>query len=277
MTDYSATFGLSSNLAYLANFEVVPGTGTDPDRQYFASGALIDAAHFAAFNYTHDPERLDIGYDGMTMNFAATDRVAGLTYRLYEKNERKESLLLTALNLAAQPRYIAQYTWRSTKPLMLPGGAQKPSYQYRVALLGTPSSSADPLPDFLGFTGRTAVYGGIPGSQDQSLNDLVTSDQDVFWSYTPSVNHIRGSVALSIVRDRTQIQIGLLTAEGRFDRPTNTLSGTLTDQLNGYRGTFRGQVFGPNRAEVGIVFEFSRDSDGSRYFGHYIGARPQTP
>ncbi|WP_159980629.1 MULTISPECIES: hypothetical protein [unclassified Novosphingobium] len=47
--------------------------------------------------------------------------------------------------------------------------------------------------------------------------------------------------------------------------------GTLFDRTNGYKGTFRGQIFGPNRDELAVVFELSRDSDGSRYFGHFFG------
>ncbi|MFD2135658.1 hypothetical protein ACFSLT_11380 [Novosphingobium resinovorum] len=84
---------------------------------------------------------------------------------------------------------------------------------------------------------------------------------------------ISGSIRLVVVSNQSERQDGLLIAEGSFDRATNTVSGTLTDKTNGYSGTFKGRMYGPDRAELGVVFQFSRDSDGSRYFGHFIGTR----
>ncbi|AOR76867.1 hypothetical protein BES08_09000 [Novosphingobium resinovorum] len=274
MTDYSADFALNSNLAYLANVIIDPSQTAEADKLFFVSGALIDETHGAAFNYTHEPERLDLLHDGATVSFTAQDRVQGLTYALYEKDQRANQLLLTSLGLPAQPRYTALTMWRAARTITDTDGTAHPAYQYRVALMGSPSSPSDPLPDSLGYTGGVTLYGGIPGTRKLELSNIPGNDREVYWSYTPSSTFIFGSIPLSIIEDRTQVQIGLLAAEGRFDRATNSWSGTLVDQVNGFRGTFLGRNFGPNRAELAIVFEFSRDSDGSRYVGHYIGRRP---
>lgn len=274
VTDYSTDFALSSNLAYSANFVIEAGQGTEPDRQYFASGSLMDQDHNASLAYTREPERLNFFYDGALVSFTAQDRVQGLTYTLYEKDQRAHWLMLTAFGLPAQPRYTAQAMWRHSRTITDTDGTTHPSYQYRVALVGSPSSPDDPLPDYLGYTGRATLFGGIPGGRDLDLARIVSNDRDINWSYTPSSTFIFGSIPLSIVADNNLTQSGLLAAEGRFDRATSSWSGTLVDQVHGFRGTFRGRNFGPNRAELAIVFEFSRDSDGSRYVGHYIGRRP---
>jgi hypothetical protein len=159
------------------------------------------------------------------------------------------------------------------KPITNGAGVVGPGYEYRMAWFGTPSATNDPLPDFLGYSGVVMLKGGIPGKPNLFHTGQPPGPHAVYWSYTPSSDWLSGAVPLFSNEGNVSTQPGLLKASGAFDRTTNTISGTLSDTDNGFAGTFRGQIFGPNRAELFVVFEFSLSRDGATFFGHYIGKR----
>jgi hypothetical protein len=260
--DYSSSFVLNSSLGYLTTFF------EDPEH-VFVGGSLLPQQSSSRLDYNHDPLRVSYFYDGLSVSFAGADRTTTTPFQLFSNEPQRLAL---GLNREIPARYITVASWRTGKEVHF-GATSAPGGQYRTALFGTPSAAADPLPDYLGYAGLAWLEGGIAGSPSPRRIDIGSGSQNIFWSYTPSNNAIFGSIPLVITENAAQVQRGLLIANGQFDRSTNSMSGTLTDPDSGFRGTFRGQMFGPDRAELAIVFEFSRASDSSAYFGHYIGRR----
>lgn len=264
--DYNSDFSLTSTLGYDVNFVEVTNAGLID--QYFASGALLADGKVSMMAYSRNPERADFSYDLISASYTAADRVPGLSYIMFQKGKE----YLTPGLLGNTPaRYVTTALRRTQTTNTTPSGVSSPGYNYQLALYGTPSSTLDPMPDFLGWSGLVIVRGGIPGTQAQSIAQVGGGASQVDWSFTPSADRLSGSIPLYVVTGNNQTQHGLLLAEGKFNRATNSVSGTLVDQMNGYRGSFRGQVFGPNRAELALIFAFSRESDHSQYYGHYIG------
>jgi hypothetical protein len=62
---------------------------------------------------------------------------------------------------------------------------------------------------------------------------------------------------------------------GPVDVATNTVRGTITDNLGGYTGTFTGVLYGPERNELAIRFSMSRPADGGRVLTGLIIAAPR--
>ena len=258
--DYSRDFALGSSLGYTVN---VNGT-------YFSSGSLLARDKSSFLYYYDDPERADFSFDGSTASWTAADILGRTPYMLFQKGS--EILLLGFLENSLA-KYVTVAERRTITTAYDTNGVYSPDYQNRIAIFGTPSSASDPLPTYLGYSGYARVSGGIAGSKSQGLTDVSGGTSKINWSYTPSARSIFGSIPLFVTQNSTMYQRGLLRADGQFDPATNSISGTLTDEENGFKGSFRGQMFGPERAELAIIFEFSRASDGSAYFGHYIGTR----
>lgn len=271
VTDYSADFALSSSIGYMVNYVADP-TAPGGEKQYFVSGEQLSAGRSTDLVYRRSPESVDFGYDRAVQKFTAVDRVQNLNYTVFEKPGQQ--LLLAPPWHHPVTKYVTLAVLRSSSSITETNGTVLPGYQYRIGLFGTPTRTTDPLPDHLGYAGKSIVYGGIPGSRTLDISSVGGGQHTINWSYTPSSNDIFGSVPLVAVVNNQESSIGILSAaDGKFDAAANSISGTLIDRMNGYHGTFRGQIFGPDRAELIVVFEFSRDSDGSRYFGHYIGKR----
>lgn len=261
--DYSSSFAITSSLGYVANY-------VDGPQLVFAGSGLLQPQSTSRVEYDHDSGNVNLSYDGSSVAFVATDRTHSSPFLFYQKPP--ESAVLNANTVEMSARYVTVVDWR-TMMHIVGLGVSGPGAKIRTTVIGTPSRTNAPLPDFLGYSGRASIRGGIRASATPQFADISGGSQTVTWSYTPSNNHLSGFVSLYIVENLAQYQRGLLRASGQFDRATNSISGTLSDPENGFEGTFRGQIFGPNRDELAIVFEFSRASDRSSYVGHYIGRR----
>ena len=138
-------------------------------------------------------------------------------------------------------------------------------------MFGTPSSSAVPLVDHIGFYGDVSMEGGVPGKPGR--RNFNNNTRQVYWSYQVTGSGLFAHIPYDIFDENGERERGTLRADGTFDAATNSISGRLTDTDTDYKGTFRAQMYGPDRAEMGIIFTFSRASDGSVYYGNYIGKR----
>lgn len=224
----------------------------------------------AILTYRHDPEQITFQHDTESISFTGAERVENPANILFARQSLPSNQLqIGYFEEPYRPKYTALVFWRSEKPITNALGTVSPGFEYRNAMFGTPSSASDPLPVFLGYSGATLLLGGIPGKPDI----LESAKSPASWSYTPSSDVLSGSITLSGVENNTEVPRGLLWAKGTFDRAANSIKGTLSDTENGLSGTFRGQIFGPDRAELAVVFEFSRASDGAKFFGQYIGKR----
>lgn len=278
--DYTTDFSLTTSLGYTVNLFTYPTelNAAGVEKRYYAGGQLLDAMRQAKLVYRHSPESVEFNYDGSALSFSAAERIQGSIVAFAKRRTDGsflELMLLSPTAFVRVPKYVVPAFLQSTRNALTSStGAIGAGYQLSGGLFGTPTVTADPLPDFLGYEGTAVIYGGIPGSKSQSIDQIGgVGGHLTNWAYTPSDDRLTGSIPLIINLNSIETPAASLTAKGRFDRVTNAISGTLTDSVNGYTGTFRGQVFGPGRAELGIVFEFSRASDGAKYFGHFIGTR----
>jgi hypothetical protein len=270
--DFSANFAADTNLAYIANFQTYAGAGGLPE-QSFVSGMLIDPTHSSKIIYQREPEQVDFGYDGTSITFVGQERISSSTPRRFERNAQTEVLFVEPFDTDLHPRYVVQAVWRSLKPIVAADGTTRVGEQYRLALFGTPTVGDNPLPDFVSYLGSDTFFGGVVSGQTQYRGFNGYSISKLSWSYTPSIDRLDGSIDIRLARDGSSNDQVLLRPSGKFDRATNTVSGTLSDTISGLSGTFRGRFFGPDRAELALVFEISRASDGAKYVGSYIGLR----
>lgn len=270
LPDYTSDFTVRSSLAYFVNFIPDPSLPVSRNDQ-FVSGALVDGES-TVLTYRHSPELVTLQYGTASTSFTGAERVANPPSVEFARQTLPSGRLLlrwaTDPNL---PKYVSIVYWRFEKGILTGPSTISPGLEYGSAIFGTPSATSDPLPAFLGYAGVPMLYGGTPGQPPQRQH---AGTQTMYWSYTPSSDVLSGHIQLyADDENNAAILKGQLTANGTFDRATNTISGTLTDASHGLEGTFRGQMFGPDRAELAIVFQFSRASDGSAWFGHYVGKR----
>jgi hypothetical protein len=261
--DYGSSFSLSSSLAYVVNIVEDP-------LPVFAGSGLLPSPNTSQLEFSQTTGSANILYENESVSFLKSDQTSTSPFLFYQKLPDSAGLGVNRINMPA--RYVTVADWRTSMHIV--GlGVSGPGARVRTLILGTPSAASDPLPEFLGYNGLVSIRGGVRASETPRLSDISGGSQNVSWSYTPSNGRISGFVPLFITENSTQFQRGLLVASGQFDRATNSMSGTLSDSTNGFEGTFRGQMFGPERAELAVVFEFSRASDRSSYVGHFIGQR----
>lgn len=261
--DYGSSFSLSSSLAYVLNVVEEP-------RLVFVGSELLPSTNNSELDFNQATSSANILYENDSVSFSANDITSTSPFLLYQKTPDTAWLGVNRVNMPA--RYVTVADWR-TSMHVVGLGVSGPGARVRTLILGTPSAASDPLPEYLGYNGLVSIRGGVRSSETPRLSDISGGSQNVSWSYTPSNGRIFGFVPLYITENSAQFQRGLLVASGQFDRATNSMSGTLSDSTNGFEGTFRGQMFGPERAELAVVFEFSRASDRSSYVGHFIGQR----
>lgn len=253
--DFKADFKLSSSLGF---------SWTINENSRFVSAYLFAPQSRAYLDYFANPQAVNFLHENASISFAEADRIGSdpLTFQ-------KTSDVMSFLIYRHMPKqYVAVATWKARRAQ----GNAILAEHFWTALFGTPSASTDSLPDFLGYGGGAFLVGGAFGSIYQA-GEASAGDRSVSWSYTPSTDILSGSIPFFVVRDGGQHQDGLLKADGQFDRATNSVSGTLSDPVAGLQGTFRGQMFGPDRANLAVIFEFTRASDEAKFFGYYLGAR----
>lgn len=253
--DFQTDFKLSSSLGF---------SWTIDENSRFVSAYRFAPESRAYLDYFASPQAVNFLHENASVSFADADRIGSDPLSFQKTSDAMSFLIYNHM----PKQYVAVATWKARRAQANAVLAE----HFWTALFGTPSASTDPLPDFLVYGGGAFLVGGAFGSNYEP-GKYSAGDQAVSWSYTPSTDMLWGSIPFVVVRDGGQRQDGLLRADGKFDPTTNSIRGALNDPAAGLHGTFRGQMFGPNRANLAIVFEFARGSDGAKFFGYYLGAR----
>ena len=225
----------------------------------FVGGSMFanDARYTLAYTVSPDTARLTLNgavdsYTTMELNYAGTQRY----YR-----RLGEADLLVGLETGR----TATSTTKIGSALYTPetrAGIAGQRRSLRMAVAGRPTLAADALPSPLSFRGLALVLGG---TTDRAL---FASTDTLSFSLTGD-GLVQGYVSV-LGFGGTQV---ILTFSGTLDRATNSIQGTIADTRAGFAGQFRGQLFGPNGAELGLVYRAERTGDGAVLAGEYVGTR----
>ncbi|WP_146163389.1 hypothetical protein [Sphingomonas fennica] len=259
-TDYAQDFSFASDLGYaFTRFRV-------DEVDYIIASNLTNDSKSANLSYKNSPEQIELSIEGRSLFFVGAERFVSTPSRQYN---RSEEYLLIGFHDQIRTRYVTDVIGRWPIGKQIWNGQEVPAYRFAMAFFGKPSKSGGSIPNFLGYDGYPVVFSASNGAT------IMLQPGPASWSITPSKTDapVSGSVPLAISEENTVKPVAMLQVSGNFDSTTNEIRGRLFDAENDFQGTFRGKLYGPDRAEMAAVFEFSQKSSGLYYLGHFTGKR----
>lgn len=209
---------------------------------------------------------LQFTFEDWVLNLTDSNLVGVTTYRSYEKSGSKIAIGWNDEVLNSAFRYVtAVFGQEPEEPFSYSGnsGVRRKSY---VSILGYASEIASPL-------NNPQAYAGQPLIQEPAAIHGLSANRVTIFAAS-GTNEVRGYIPVYGIENASQVAKGVLKLTGTLDDATNQFSGEISDTLNGYVGTFRGGLYGPNREEMALLFQFSRPLDGGvTYSGEMLAKR----
>jgi len=212
--------------------------------------------------YRVSPEAVTAGYDSAVAAFSGTDRVPAGDFRFYRTATAEATFGYNPGRY--QARYVTAFQVHTVEKNTTLGGKRGTLGRFHSGFVGRTAGAVDAAPRFLAYTGSLEYLGG--STSDAIMPRVSASSIDIDGNVIASSNFQ--------FSERTGGNSFPLRLSGTVDRTTGRLSGTLAADGDRYGGTFRGQLFGPQGAEIAIVFEMTRASDGAQFAGDFLGGRP---
>lgn len=216
------------------------------------------------FAYKSATDSVQFIYGDRETNYSAADRTDQATGKTYSRDGN------TLQIFRPDPTYkyvFAAYQGLARSPYMVDGSAGTRS-TYHVGIFGYGSTATSRMDGALNrYPGKSFVRGGRSIAATFFARDVELS-----------VNSGQGRVTGSMYLDRSGEQRSThLIFTGTLNDASNTFSGTLSDFDNpdtGYRGSFRGALYGPSRDELAVVFSFTSPGDAvETYVGEMLSKR----
>ena len=207
---------------------------------------------------------LEFSYGTQGVAFSAADR---LGEQYYTQNGNS----LAFLTSAPPFKYVvAAYTKGPESPDVV-GNNNGKRWASHVGIFGYNSTVSTRIEGALNtYTGQPLLRGGYNDNNRLRVSSLP------LW-INSGKNFNLGSMYLTKIENGSESPVARLDLKGTLNEATNFFSGTISDPVTGYSGTFRGALFGPNREELGILYRFSSTLAGGITYSGEMLARRDSP
>lgn len=228
----------------------------------FVSAPLFPDGTNYTLSYTAAPEAVRFAIHGVSESYGAADRTNSSSRRIYRRTGAPD--LRIGPLAGGNARYVTTII-STIDTNEVRGGVAGLRRSNRIGLAGRPTLPSDPLPGPGGnaFPGTAALYGGLVDQEFYESGDAP------IWRIEMD-GAVRGFVSALQFAGPSQV---ILEFTGTLDRTTGSIQGTIAEPRTGFAGVFRGNLFGPAGAELGIVYRAQRSSDGAVLAGTFIGVR----